>query len=272
MRRSTRDLIGGLAILLLCVLAYCGLRFFMISVEDRSGEVSAEQRKAVAAFESDRLRDSARQQQHWDSLHAVWDAEKAERQTAKANREIARAQREQAYADSQRVWAARREKWAAEKAERKAAAEARQAHYDSIRASYPKKLPVGSFIDPNLADADQLMQIPGVGEVTARMIIEYRNSLGGFASARQVEEVKGAPHGLASWFRISSKGSSIKQININRADFKTLVHHPYLDYEQTKAIVNHRRLFGPIREWNDLRNSSAFSDSDFERLRPYFKF
>lgn len=274
MRRSTRDILGGLAILALIATIYLGFRIALARMADYTyDDISEEEREAVARFENDRKLDSVRQQAYWDSLHNSWAREKAERQNAKAQREAAREQRERAYADSQRVWAARREQWAAEKAERKAAADVRQAHYDSIKALAPKKLPRGSTIDANYANEEQLMQIPGIGATYARMIIEYRSALGGFTNAKQLDEIKNLPYGISSWFRVAaSANATIKRININHADFKTLVHHPYLNYEQTKAIVNLRQRIGKLRDWNDLRGSGLFSESDFERLRPYFTF
>lgn len=274
MRRSTRDIIGGLIVILLCVMVFVGLRMAYLRLSSNAlSELSLEEREAVESFEKDRRKDSVRQQAHWDSIHNTWAAQRAERENARALREAAREQREKAYADSQRVWEERRQRWAAEKAERKLAADARQAHYDSIKALQPKKLPKGATIDANLADENQLQQIPGIGSTYARMIINYRDALGGFVSPQQLEEVKGLPYGIGSWFRISPASTKqVKHININRADFKTLVHHPYLNYEQTKTIVNLRQRIGKLRSWDDLRGSGLFSEEDVARLQPYFIF
>lgn len=267
MRPSTRVTIQGLIALFVCVVIYVGVRIVTSRAEkDYSTGISEDERAAVAAFEADRLQDSARVQAHWDSVHAGWAADKAARQ-------LAREQREKAYADSQLVWAARREKWAAEKQDRQNAAAKRQAHYDSIRATYPQKLRAGSFVEANAADTTLLKQIPGIGSAYARKILAYREQLGGFVNASQLEEIDGLPYGISSWFRVSSSAAeNIKQININRADFKRLVHHPYLTYEQTKYIVNLRGRIGNLRGWDDLRGSNLFTDADFARLKPYFTF
>lgn len=50
----------------------------------------------------------------------------------------------------------------------------RQESADLSLATDSPKLPLGTKIDPNTAARDQLMQLPGVGEVTANRIIEAR--------------------------------------------------------------------------------------------------
>lgn len=267
MRRSTRDTIGGIIVLLCCVIAYFGFRVVLSRLSPgETPEMSQEERDAVARFEADRLGDSARHQAYWDSLHAVWADQKAARQSA-------RAARERAYADSQRVWAARREQWAREKSERQAAAAARQAHYDSLRATFPKKLPRGSTIDANSADTNLLKQIPGIGSFSARKIVSYREALGGFIRSNQLDEIDGLPGGISAWFKVSTGAEgSVHRLNVNHADFKTLVRHPYLSYDQVKAIMDLRRRKGRIRSWDDLKSNPLFVEADFNRLQPYFTF
>ena len=46
-------------------------------------------------------------------------------------------------------------------------------------------------ININTANAEQLMQIPGVGEGTAANIIDYRNKNGDFKTLDQLKEVQG---------------------------------------------------------------------------------
>ena len=46
-------------------------------------------------------------------------------------------------------------------------------------------------VDLNTADAQALMAVPGVGEVLAQRILEYRELAGGFALAEQLLEVEG---------------------------------------------------------------------------------
>lgn len=134
-----------------------------------------------------------------------------------------------------------------------------------------EKLAEGTVINLNQADTTLLKMIPGIGSYYAGKIVKYRERLGGFISTHQLTDIEGLPAGIARWFEVTPDAHPV-QTHINRADFKTLVRHPYLSYEQTKVIKNHIRQYGPIRSWHDLRLYKEFTDADFQRLSPYFDF
>ena len=62
------------------------------------------------------------------------------------------------------------------------------------------------------------------------------------------------------------------QLRINHAEFKQLVRHPYLSYEQTRAIVTHVRKYGPFRHLRELLTYDVFTEADIQRLAPYLSF
>ncbi len=151
-----------------------------------------------------------------------------------------------------------------------------QYYYGTPKGEMPhyekqEKLTEGNTLSLNEADTTQLKQIPGVGSYYARKIVQYRERLGGFVAVSQVDEVEGLPPGISRWFRLTGE-DHVKQLPINKATFKELVRHPYLNFEQTKAIVNHIRQYGPIHSWQELRLYKEFTDDDFQRLAPYFSF
>lgn len=134
-----------------------------------------------------------------------------------------------------------------------------------------EKLREGAILSLNEVDTTRLKQIPGIGSYYARKIIQYRERLGGFVSTSQLAEIEGLPAGISRWFEVEIRPTP-RRINLARATFKELVRHPYLNYEQTCAIVNHREKYGPISSWNDLSLYKAFTPADIERLKPYFIF
>ena len=146
----------------------------------------------------------------------------------------------------------------------------KQRQRDSLRLLRPQKFTAGTIVDLNSADTTELQRIPGIGSGYARAIMRYREKLGGFVSTEQLSEISGLPDGLEKWFRLGDE--RIVRLKINLLDFKALLRHPYLNYEQVKEIVNYRRQYGELKDWSALALSPHFTEKDFERLGPYSDF
>ena len=142
---------------------------------------------------------------------------------------------------------------------------------DSLRRIYPEKFGELTVVSLNAADTTLLQRIPGIGRYRAAQICRYRERLGGYISTAQLREIGDLPEGIEQWFEIGA-GETPRQIDVNKSDFKTLLRHPYLSYNQVCAIMRFRQKFGSLRSWSNLRNSPDFSKTDFQRLAPYFKF
>lgn len=139
---------------------------------------------------------------------------------------------------------------------------------DTLR--YTHKLPVGTLVDLNAADTTLLKQIPGVGSGLAKLIVAYRNRLGGFASVQQVSEVPYAGKELFHWFEIRTP--LFRKIPVNGAYLEQLRAHPYLNFYQAKAIVEYRRKRGKIISLSQLSLFEEFTEKDLKRLTPYLSF
>lgn len=120
------------------------------------------------------------------------------------------------------------------------------------------------------ADTTELKRIPGIGSYYSAKIVRYRERLGGFVSLSQLSEIHGLPGGLERWLVLGD--STVRRLPVNSATFGQLLRHPYLNFEQVSAIMNYRKSYGPLRDLTDLATYSAFSDTDFARLRPYIAF
>lgn len=144
---------------------------------------------------------------------------------------------------------------------------------EAPRNIYPKqeKFSPGTTVDINTADTTLLKHIPGIGSYYAQKICKYRERLGGFISIQQMDEIEGLPSDIKDWITVSPHFTP-ERVYINRATFKELIHHPYLNYEQTKAIVNYRSKYGAIRSFDALSLDTNFTEGDFRRLQPYIDF
>ena len=124
--------------------------------------------------------------------------------------------------------------------------------YPQEKAAWePPMIPI---VELNSVDSATLVALPQIGPYTAMRILEYRERLGGYVDLEQLREVKGMD---STRFAIASPYMTIglansRAIDVNRDDFKTLVHHPYLNYNQVKRIFNHREQRGMIKNWAQL--------------------
>jgi DNA uptake protein ComE-like DNA-binding protein len=122
----------------------------------------------------------------------------------------------------------------------------------TTETSPAKEIPI---LDINTADSLALVALPQIGEVMASRIHRYRDRLGGFVTLDQLFEVKGMDSTRFDIIKpyIILDNKEIRKLEINRDEFKTLLRHPYLEYDQVKAIVNHRERKGLIKNWEQLQ-------------------
>ena len=143
--------------------------------------------------------------------------------------------------------------------------------HDSVAARpRQEKFAAGTVVDLNAADTAMLKKVPGIGSYRARQIVNYRNRLGGFATVGQLAEVEGIPDTLSRWFVVGE--AVMRPLHVNRMSVNELRRHPYLDFYQSRVIVEHRRKFGPIKDLQTLSLYEEFAPSDLERLQPYVSF
>lgn len=129
-------------------------------------------------------------------------------------------------------------------------------------------------VDLNRSDSVDLLPLPGIGPVFAGRIVKYRNLLGGFISVDQLAEVYGMPAATVDMIRnhLYIDPSALRKIRLNSAGFRELLRHPYLEYEDVKALVDYREFKGVIRSREELSDHLILRDSVLSRLGPYLDF
>lgn len=138
------------------------------------------------------------------------------------------------------------------------------------KALYPIKFTAAVKLEINTVDTTELKRIPGVGSNIARMIVNYRNRLGGYHSIEQLEDIHLISSRLARWFTINP--ALIHKLNVNKAGLNRVNAHPYINFYQAKAIIEFRRKHGSIKNLQQLSLLEEFTPADFERMKYYITF
>ena len=102
-------------------------------------------------------------------------------------------------------------------------------------------------IELNSADSTTLIGVRGIGPYYAKKILRYREQLGGFHSTRQLGKKE-----------------------LDTMSFKSVLHHPYLEYEDVQLIFNAKRKFGKIN-YSILESQKVLPPFKLKKIKPYFK-
>lgn len=127
-------------------------------------------------------------------------------------------------------------------------------------------------IDINTADTTEWKKLPGIGSGRAKMIVKFRNSLGGFASVEQIKETFSLPPEVYDQIApyLENKHSEIiKKINVNVATYDQLNAHPYIDPKVAKVIVKYREQHGKYAQISDLKKTDLVDDALLSKVAPY---
>jgi competence ComEA-like helix-hairpin-helix protein len=151
------------------------------------------------------------------------------------------------------------------------------AQVDTIRLdSLPKwrSIKKDTILNLRTADTTELKLIRGIGSYRAKMIVRYREQLGGYARVEQILEAKGMDKVVADsilpHFYIDSV--VLNKMPVNKIRPEVLHRHPYLSFEQAKAIYEYRRRHIRIKSAEELKKIKGLSPSDIEKISIYLDF
>ena len=144
-------------------------------------------------------------------------------------------------------------------------------HTDSL-PKWPEKK--DTVLNLRTADTTELKMIRGIGSYRAKQIVRYREQLGGFVSVEQLLEVKGmedlASDSILQHFVLDSV--TVQQMNVNQAGVQRLAQHPYLRFEQAKALYELRRKKIRLHSIQDLEAIECIDAKTLEKIAPYLNF
>ena len=146
-----------------------------------------------------------------------------------------------------------------------------QAQLDTLRKDHIPTWKQDISVEINSADSISLLAIPGIGPWYAGRIIRYRELLGGFIQPAQLMEVYGMDsvrfEKILPYIRIDS--SLIHPMDLNSVTFRDLLSHPYINRQETYAIMQYRDFQDSIKEVENILNNQIIEHDRFRRVRPY---
>ena len=144
----------------------------------------------------------------------------------------------------------------------------------STATHYPAK--TDEMVELNAADTTLLKRLRGIGSGYAKMIVNYRDKLGGFYCKEQLLEVYHFPQ--ETYNRIESQvwvdTTYVHKMPINQLSIDALKRHPYIRYFQAKSLYDNR-LKQPNQRYNGSKDLVIDRDvtPDFvQRIAPYLSF
>ena len=188
-------------------------------------------------------------------------------------------------------------------------AERSERNPDSRYYAVPKAAVESFEFDPNEADSAQLLRL-GLTPAQVRSI--YRHRARGYAYSRVEDFARTPFMTKGQWARLkplirigdqykplnrdsmfngqrsmfngqcstvtvsrpvrAENPDTVPTLHLNDDGFKTLLRHPFMSYEQVKAVKNFQRKYGRIRNMTELLILPEFTVEDTLRLSPYLQF
>lgn len=127
-------------------------------------------------------------------------------------------------------------------------------------------------VNLNTATLEDLTAIKGIGEATANKLIKYRNSLGGFSSMSQIEEVYGLWDKVkpAIYENLMVNEVDIQRRNLKMLSIEELAKHPYLTWNEARAIVNFLKQHPNTSDFSELAQIHILDSEKINKILPYF--
>ena len=128
-------------------------------------------------------------------------------------------------------------------------------------------------IDINNSSVEDWKQLKGIGEITAKRIVNYRDKLGGFLSIDQLKTTYNIADSTIDKVAHQLIVTPITQkIAINSISAEALKLHPYIKKKQAYLLVNYRTNHGAYTRLEDLKKVKALKSDFIEQIAPYLSF
>lgn len=134
--------------------------------------------------------------------------------------------------------------------------------YSNTKPEYFSKKEKIVIKDINQVTQEDLIKINGIGEAISMRILKFKESLGGFVSMEQMNDVWGLSPEVIERLNANFKVGALpvlKKIDVNNASVKELAQFPYFKYALAREIVMYRSMNGDIKNAADLTKIKGMS-------------
>lgn len=129
--------------------------------------------------------------------------------------------------------------------------------------------------DINLATAEDLKKVYGIGDGLSARILKEKEKFGGFVSMEQLNDIWGLSpevvENLNKDFKVGQLPKVMK-FNINQLGLKELMLFPYFKYPVAKSIVTYRSMNNGIQSIEDLSKIPNFPVDKIQIIALYLEF
>ncbi|WP_162200473.1 ComEA family DNA-binding protein, partial [Kordia jejudonensis] len=143
--------------------------------------------------------------------------------------------------------------------------------YLDVSNTAERKALVPEKADINLATAEALRKVYGIGEKLSARIVNYRTKLGGFVTKSQLNDVYGLQPEVIQkvWKQFYIEKPTIVKVNVNACSLEELLKIPYINYELADEIINERTLREGFKSFEELAKIRNFPTKKIEIIELY---
>jgi len=129
------------------------------------------------------------------------------------------------------------------------------------------------IVEINSADSLSFVAIVGIGPYITTKILNMRTKTGGFIYKRQLVELNVLTDSLYQVIenQLSIDPNLIQKINVNTADFKTFIKHPYFSAETINAILKYRKQHGDFTNVAHISRIRSLKEEIGQKILPYLR-
>ncbi|MDR2131145.1 MAG: helix-hairpin-helix domain-containing protein [Odoribacteraceae bacterium] len=134
------------------------------------------------------------------------------------------------------------------------------------------KRPPPPLVELNSADSIALVKVRGIGAYYASRILRYRALLGGFYSTGQLKELNGKYLSFDTLLHLFTVDPAlIRKKALDTMSFRSMLRHPYLEYEDVELIFNAKRAAGDSLSYSLLEEKKVLVPQKLKKIKPYFQ-